>query len=200
MLVAAKSHLGQGKAVAFAAALPLVALPIEEVQLFDYALAHKTVNASHTLTASASGDIPASISWRNDPYTSDQQRARDRYALDDEHWHELVFEEVLGSSTAKLALHRDWIRDKGYEVDAVVEINLPEQGISGPFRITSIKHLLPQKRPEEENEPGDFAFQPVTGIFAHRSDDVWRLAFDSGDTLVGQPTSPEQPKLRPFAP
>jgi hypothetical protein len=62
-------------------------------------------------------------------------------------------------------------------------MHLPEQGISGPFRITSIKHLLPQKRPAEENEAADFAFQPVTGIFAHRSDDVWRLAFDSGDTL-----------------
>jgi hypothetical protein len=183
VLVAAKSHSGQGKAIAFAAALPLVALPIEEVRLFDYALAHKTVNASYSLTASASGDAPASISWRDDPYTSDQQRARDRYALDDEHWHEVVFEEVRGSSTAKLALHRDWINDKGYAAGAVVEMHLPEQGISGPFRITSIKHILPQKRPEEENEPGDFAFQPVTGIFAHRSNDVWRLAFDSGDTL-----------------
>jgi hypothetical protein len=90
---------------------------------------------------------------------------------------------VRGSSTAKLALHRDWMSDKGYAAGAVVEMHLPEQGLSGPFRITSIKHLLPQKRPAEENEPADFAFQPVTGIFAHRSNDVWRLAFDSGDTL-----------------
>jgi hypothetical protein len=55
--------------------------------------------------------------------------------------------------------------------------------ISGPFRITSIKHILPQKRPEEENLLPGFAFRPVTGIFAHRSADVLSVALESGDTL-----------------
>ena len=62
-------------------------------------------------------------------------------------------------------------------------MHLPEQGISGPFRITAIKHLLPQKRPEEENLLPGFAFRPVTGIFAHRSADVLSVALESGDTL-----------------
>jgi hypothetical protein len=62
-------------------------------------------------------------------------------------------------------------------------MNLPEQGISGPFRITTIKHLLPQKRPEDEDAGKGFVFRPVTGIFTHQSNDVWTLAFDSGDTL-----------------
>jgi hypothetical protein len=83
-----------------------------------------------------------------------------------------TIEQLNKIGLSNIALHRDWINDKGYEAGAVVEMHLPEQGLSGPFRITSIKHLLPQKRPSEENEPADFAFQQVTGIFAHRSDEV----------------------------
>jgi hypothetical protein len=51
------------------------------------------------------------------------------------------------------------------KLNAIVEMNLPEQGISSPFRITSIKRLLPQKRPEDEDAGKGFVFRPVTGIF-----------------------------------
>jgi len=162
--------------------LPIVAVPIQDIRLLDYAVSHKTVNSTYGLSASTDTDIYTGL-LGDDPYTSDQQRQRDRYELDDENWYEVVFEEVWGSSTAKLALHSDWITQKGYELDAVVHMNLPEQGISGPFRITSIKHILPQKRPVDEEEADDFAFQPVTGIFIHQSNDVWRLTFENGDTL-----------------
>ncbi|MCR9134161.1 MAG: hypothetical protein NXI08_16465 [bacterium] len=101
----------------------------------------------------------------NDPFTSPQQRQRDQYKLDDTNWHEVIFEQVHGTSTAKLALHTDWITQNNYQLDAVVNMNLPEQGISGPFRITSIKHILPQKRPEDEDAGQGFVFRPVTGIF-----------------------------------
>jgi broad specificity polyphosphatase/5'/3'-nucleotidase SurE len=66
------------------------------------------------------------------------------------------------------AIHRqliDRITQNNHQLDAIVNINLPEQGISGPFRITTIKHLLPQKRPEDEDAGKGFVFRPVTGIF-----------------------------------
>ena len=56
------------------AALPIVSVPIQDVQLFDYAVAHKSVNASYGLQAN--NDDTYII--RSDPYTSDQQRARDQ--------------------------------------------------------------------------------------------------------------------------
>jgi Pretoxin HINT domain len=63
-------------------------------------------------------------------------------------------------------------------------MNLPEQGIAGPFRVTSIKHILPQKIPESPNSLAqDFDFRPVTGIFTHWSDRVLSIRFESGDTL-----------------
>jgi hypothetical protein len=67
-------------------------------------------------------------------------------------------------------------------VNEVVNMNLPEQGISGQFRVTSIKHILPQKKPVDD-ETDDFGLQPITGIFVHESDNVWALRFDNGDTL-----------------
>lgn len=156
---------------------PVAAVPIEEVGLLEYAVSHSTVNAGHGL-ASAQAAY-----WAEDPFTSAQQRQRDRYALDSTSWYEAVFEELVGHSSCRLALHHDWIAEQGYEPGLIVEMNLPEQGISGPFRITSIKHILPQKRPEEENLLPGFAFRPVTGIFAHRSADVLSVALESGDTL-----------------
>ena len=62
------------------AALPLISpVPIQDVQLFDYAVAHKIVNSSYSLTAS--NDDTFIIG--KDPYTSDQQRSRDQYEIND---------------------------------------------------------------------------------------------------------------------
>ncbi len=94
-----------------------------------------------------------------------------------------MFEEVLGASTAKFALHDDWIDQKGYEVDGVVNLNLPEQGINGPFRIISIRHILPQKKPTDEDEGDDYDYRPVTALFTHESDQVYDIGFDNGESL-----------------
>ena len=169
------------KTLALAAAMPIVAVPIQEVQLLDYAVAHETVNAGYGLTASVSDDETFLLD--KDPYTNDQQRERDQYELDDENWNEVVFEEVLGGSTAKLALHNEWIDQKGYQVDAVVVMNLPEQGISGPFRITSIKHIIPQKKPVDDDEADDYGYKAVTGLFIHEASKVWKIKFDNGEEL-----------------
>jgi hypothetical protein len=171
-----------GKAMAVAAVLPIVGVPIQEVQLLDYAVAHETVNSAYGITASIDDDIYLGLTGK-DPYTSDQQRERDRYEINDVDWHEVVFEEVCGSSTAKFALHIDWIKQKGYQADAVINLDLPEQGISGPFRITSIKHILPQKKPTDDDESDDYDYRPVTAIFTHVSNQVYNISFDNGEEL-----------------
>ncbi len=171
------------KGLALAAAMPIVAVPIQDVQLFDYAVAHKTIYSSYGLTASALEKDTYSSPPDKDPYTSDQQRERDQYELDDENWNEVVFEELYGLSIAKMALHNDCIKQKGYSVDAVVNMNLPEQGILGPFRITSIKHILPQKKPVDEDEADDYDYRPVTALFTHRSDQVYEITFDNEETV-----------------
>ena len=183
MLAANKNYsFPNAKSLAMAAAMPIVAVPIQEVQLLDYVVAHETVNSTYGLTANVDEDIYLGL-MDKDPYTSDQQRERDQYELDDENWNEVVFEEVYGGSIAKLALHNDWINQKGYQVDAVVEMNLPEQGISGPFKITSIKNILPQKKPADEDTSDDYDYRPVTAIFTHVSDQVYNIDFDNGENL-----------------
>ncbi len=170
------------RTMAVAASMPIIAVPIQEVQLLDYAVAHETVNSTYGLTASVDDDIYKGL-LDKDPYTSDQQRKRDQYEINDTDWNEVVFEQVNGRSTGKLALHNDWINKNGYQVDAVVELNLPEQGISGQFKITCIKHIIPQRKPTDEDESDDYGYKPVTALFTHESNQVYNISFDNGEDL-----------------
>ncbi len=166
---------------------------IQDVSLLTYALTHNTVNTASYIESNASSGLTASAddTYKIDPhkepsrsqdlYTSDEQRRRDQYEIDEDNWHEVAFEEVNGSSTCRLALHNDWIIKHGYAVDGIVEMNLPEQGISGPFKITAIKHIIPQKKPVDEDPDDEWEYKPVTGLFTHRSDQVHTLAFASED-------------------
>jgi hypothetical protein len=173
-----KSFKNTGYGLALAAMPIITPVPIQDVQLFDYSVAHKSVNASYGLQAN--NDDTYVIG--NDPYTSDQQRSRDQYEIDNDNWNEVVFEELNGSSTCKLAMHNDWIQSKGYVTDGIVNLNLPEQGISGPFKITSIKHIIPQKKPE--SDPGEgYEYKPVTGLFIHHSDQVHNITFSNNETI-----------------
>ncbi len=179
------------KGLAVAAAMPLVSVPIQEVQLLDYAVAHTSVNSGYGITAST--DDTYMGLFDKDPYTSDQQRTRDKYELNDTDWNEVVFEDDrlfrqessdnTGYSSCKMALHTDWIKKKGYYVGAVVNLDLPEQGISGPFKITSIKHIIPQKKPVDEDETDDYGYKPVTALFNHQSDAVYNITFDDRETI-----------------
>ena len=173
--------ISNAKSLAVAAAMPIVAVPIQDVQLLDYAVAHETVNSTYGLTANVYDDIYLGLT--EDPYTSDQQRERDQYELDDENWNEVVFEEVNGSSTAKLALHSEWIKQNACRIDRVVNLDLPEQGISGPFKITSIKHIIPQKKPVDDDKTDDYNYRPVTALFTHESNQVYTIDFDNGEQL-----------------
>ena len=58
-----------------------------------------------------------------------------------------------------------------------------EQRISGPFKITSIKNILPQKKPADEDTSDDYDYRPVTAIFTHVSDQVYNIDFDNGENL-----------------
>jgi len=170
------------KAMAVAASMPIVAVPIQDVQLLEYAVAHKTVNAGFGLEARNDEDVYLGLTDK-DPYTSDQQRERDEYEINDTEWNEVVFEELYGGSIAKLALHNDLIRKQSYKEDAVFRLNLPEMGINGLFEITSIKHIIPQKKPVDEDEADDYNYKPVTELFIHESSDVWKIRFDNGEEL-----------------
>ncbi|MFZ1749260.1 MAG: Hint domain-containing protein, partial [Saprospiraceae bacterium] len=164
-------NTGYGLALA---AMPIITpVPIQDVQLFDYALANKTVNSSYHLTASTSDNVYTDL-MNGDPYTSQEQKLRDLYEINDTDWNAVSFEGVQSTSVCHLAMHQDWITNHGYVVNGIVNMNLPEQGISGPFKITSIKHILPQKKPE--SDPGDgYEWKPVTGLFIHHSDQVYDL-------------------------
>lgn len=143
----------------------------ENNSLRSEVLSHSTVIGSNDLADNGIVDI----------YTSNQQSAMDKYKLDEINWFEVTFEEVFGESYWKLALHKDWIeKSGGYEVGESYHFNLPEQGIYGLSKVTGIKHIIPQKQPEPENE---FYYKPVTGVFVHRSDDVIKLNFEGGASL-----------------
>ena len=176
------------------ASLPLFStILIQNVSQLTCALTHKSVNsasddentAAYGFTASSEDTyIIASRPERSlnqDLYTSEEQRSRDQYEIDEDNWHEVAFEEVNGTSTCRLALHNDWIINHGYAVDGIVAMNLPEQGISGPFKITAIKHIIPQKKPVDEYPDDEWEYKPVTGLFTHLSDQVHTLAFTSTD-------------------
>jgi hypothetical protein len=170
-----------GKTYALAA-LPFVGVPVDDAPLLGWALAHKTVNASYDGTASKDDD-PYMGLMNGDPYTSEQQKERDRYELNDTGWYAVEFEQINGSSKCHLALHDHWIQSHGYAIDGVVNMNLPEQGISGPFRITAVQHVIPQKQPIDEDPDDEWEYRPVTGLFEHESDGVWRIRFASGVEL-----------------
>ena len=122
-----------------AAMMPLVALPIDDAPLLGWAEAHETVNVQNNLIASTDEDLYLGL-LNEDPYTSDQQRQRDKYELNDTDWYSVSFEQVgvygdaatsgiAGTSKCHFALHDNWIQKQGYEIDKVVILNLPEQGI-----------------------------------------------------------------------
>lgn len=180
-LMAGNSIGNSGKAYALAAMMPFALVPIDDVPLLSYALANKMVNSSYNMTASTNDDVYTGL-MNGDPYTSQEQKQRDLYQINDTDWHSVTFEGIYSSSVCHLALHQDWITQHGYVVDGIVNMNLPEQGISGPFRVTAIKHILPPKKPE--SDPGEgYEWEPVTGLFIHNSDQVHNITFDNNETI-----------------
>jgi hypothetical protein len=162
------------------AATPFIAVPIQNVQLLDYAVANETANSGRRFVCSS--DTYMGL-FDKEIYTSDQQRERDQFELNNEDWNEVVFEEIEGLSVAKLALHNAWIEKNRYELNAVVPLDLPEQGISGLFKITSIRHMLPQKKPVNDDPSDDYSYRPVTALISHTSDQVLNITFDNNEII-----------------
>ena len=161
----------------------MMTVPIEEIKLLDWALANNVVNSRPRGLHASTNQILSTFHGK-DPLTSDQQRERDQNEFNDQDWYEVTFKEIVGDSYCKLALHQDWMKQQGMtEVGSIHELNMPEQGIHGPNIIASIKHILPQKRPIDEDPHDNYGYRPVTGIFVHSSDDVWTIHFDNGDSL-----------------
>ena len=170
-----------GRVYALAAGLPFMAMPIQEVPLLSWSVANETVNEQNNLIASTDEDLYMGL-LDGDPYTSPQQKQRDEYELNDSNWYSISFEQVDGTSKCHFALHDDWIKRQGYEIEKVVTLNLPEQGINGPFRVTAVKHIIPQKKPTEDAGDG-YDWKPVTGLFEHQSNQVYDISFDNGEEL-----------------
>ena len=181
-ILIAKIAIGQsGKACVMAAMMPFVMVPVDNTPLFSYALA-QSANLSYTMTASTTNDEYVGL-MNGDLYTSAEQKQRDLYEINDTDWYCVSFEGVYSTSVCHLAMHSDWIQSKSYVTDAIINMTLSEQGISGPFKITSIKHIIPQKKPVDEDPNDEWEYRPVTGLFTHQSTDVWKIAFDNGETL-----------------
>ena len=170
-----------GRVYALAAGLPFMAMPIQEVPLLGWTVANETVNEQNNLIASTDEDLYMGL-LDGDPYNSPLQKQRDKYELTDEDWYSVSFDQVDGTSKCQFALTDDWITKKGYENEKIVSLNWPEQGINGPFRITSIKHIIPQKKPEGDAGDG-FDWKPITGLFEHQSDQVYNISFENGEEL-----------------
>ena len=168
-------------AKAMAACIPVVALPIQEVQLLDYAVVHETVNEQNNFVASTDEGLYLEL-LNESPYTSLEQLRRDKYELNDTDWYGVSFEQINGTSKCHFALHNDWINKQGYETEKVVVLSLPEQGINGLFRVTSIKHIIPQKKPNRDIGDG-YNWKPVTALFEHYSNQVYDISFDNGEQL-----------------
>ena len=181
VLMAGNTFAKSGKTYALAAAMPFMAMPIQEVPLLSWTVAHETVNEQINFIASMDDDLYLGL-LNEDPYTSDQQRQRDTYELNDTDWYSVSFEQVDGTSKCHFALHDEWIKRQGYETDKVIILNLPEQGINGPFRVTAIKHIIPQKKPEGDAGDG-YDWKPVTGLFEHQSNQIYNINFDNGESL-----------------
>lgn len=68
------------------------------------------------------------------------------------------------------------------DVEDLVWLTLPDQGIEGIYKVTEIKHYLPRKIPEEEVAEG-YEYSRITGIFSHISEDVLELRFEGGEVI-----------------
>lgn len=171
--------------ISIASSIPFLLTPIQEVSLFDYVLTNKSVNQSNDLLVNNNEDDLVYNLRSNDPYTTKQQIQRDAYSIENDEWFEVVYEEIGGDSYAKLALPEKWMDQKGsYDVGDIHYLYMPEQGLIGYNQVVSIKYILPQKKPVDEDLTDDFEYKPVTGIFIHKSDDVWEVNLNN-DTPLG---------------
>ena len=168
------------------AVIPDATVPIEDIQLLDYVLTNTSVNSteesywlSDPLASVEVGDVPISDAgneWHLTP------------SLDSANWYGVVFESQASSTEVHLALHRTEIKEHNYRIGAVVTLDIPEQGVNEPFRITSLKHVLPQKRPHCEDP--EYTYAPVMARFIHRARPTVRLDLSDGTSLEATPNHP----------
>jgi len=156
---------------------------IQEIELLDYVVSHKYVNQRNNLTANLKEEFVAVLG--TNPYTSEDQIKRDKYDIHQGRWFEVTFDQMNGGSQAKFALNEKWIEKKGYKEGGIAKLLLPEQGVNGLFRITSIRHIIPQKVIAEENEieSGDYALKPITALFLHQTDEIYNVKLHDGEII-----------------
>ena len=157
-----------------------VMVPIEDLPLLSNIMTHRF--ASENTTLLASNDKNQFYSY--DTHTSIDQKLRDQYEINNTDWYEVNFKSHYTTSSCSFAMHKDWIQKNQYKVGAITQLNIVEQGMYGQFIVTSIKHIVPQKKPADDNPDDEFEWRPITGRFVHESNDVYKITFDNEDTLL----------------
>jgi hypothetical protein len=77
-----------------------------------------------------------------------------------------------GTHRFRLARSQEWIADNSVAVDSFVEIDLPEQGLTGLSRVVAVTPCPPPK-------PGSGAL--VTGVFEHEAASSLEVKFEGDD-------------------
>lgn len=99
-------------------------------------------------------------------------------------WNVVAFQSMDERHKCQLSLDDDGLGQYGIQqVGDLVWLSIPDQGIKGVYAVTDIRSLKPPKIPSGEDIDGEAGYSYITGIFAHTSDDVWKLTFDKGDTI-----------------
>ncbi|MBP9056286.1 MAG: hypothetical protein KBF69_07860, partial [Saprospiraceae bacterium] len=89
-----------------------------------------------------------------------------------------------GTHSCQLSLHDASLVK--YDIRAIGDyafLSIPEQGIDGIYTVTDLRKINQPKIPTDEDSSDDFVFSPVTAIFGHASDDVWKLTFENGEEV-----------------
>lgn len=123
-----------------------------------------------------------------DPFTSELQMEVDKCSLKESmEWKQLSLElKQLNGSISKIKLLRPlwWLKQNEINnCGDILYLSMPEMGCEGFAEVKSIVPFYFNKTCSTESDEDDYELQPITGIFEHISDDVWKLVFDDHDTL-----------------
>ena len=156
--------------------------------------------ASDALINAASNELGVLV---YDPINSQNNREQtliDQIEITPSTWKWVALEQVSSSkdkSIIKLRRPNWWFEiNKIQIIGNQVKISLPEMGVSGEYKVLEIYENKLDTRTWDEKRSGDFAFQPILGIFEHSAEEVWDYTFSTGETISATPNHPFYSELR----
>lgn len=98
--------------------------------------------------------------------------------------YQVDFHSIDNLTECKLILNEsDLINYEISGINDAVLLFIPDQGIDGTFIVDKIEISDQKEVPRSKSIDHNFEYSRVTGIFAHNSNDVWKLKFDNGEEL-----------------